>query len=228
MKRICLIGGLLLASGASAATLNPGEILFKTHPSVPAGGTAYSTVLPPFGDSGNMIAELESPITGGEFIGTVTSQVFRDPVSNILSFHYQVELTDMNTVPIVRATMDGWEGIEITDAGANASGNSGTFDPAPEWTDGDPLSISRDPETEGLAIQWRSAFPSGLIGTVVGPGDLSSIMFFVTNQTDFRQGEIDLIDTAVTGEANVLVPIPEPASLLLLAIGAIGLASRRR
>jgi hypothetical protein len=228
MKRtICYLGALALVSAASAGTLNPGDIMFKTDPSVPAGGTPYSTVLPPFGDGANMIAELEAPITG-EFQGTVTSQVFRDPVSNILSFHYSIELTDVNSAAIVRATMNGWEGVGITDAGADASGSSGTFDPAPEWSDGDPFSISRDPETEGLALQWRSALPSGLIGTVVGPGDLSSVAFFVTNMTDFTQGEVDLIDTAVTGEANVLVPIPEPASLMLLAIGAVGLISRRR
>lgn len=228
MKRlICLFGGSVLASAASAGTLSPGDIMFKTDPSVPAGGTPYSTVLPPFGDSPNMIAELVSPITG-EFQGAVTTQVFRDPVSSILSFHYSIELTDVNTAAIVRATMDGWDGVNITDAGANASGSSGTFDPAPEWSDGDPFSISRDPQSEGLALQWRSALPTGLIGTVIGPGDLSSVAFFVTDMTDFVQGEIDLIDTAVTGEANVLVPIPEPASLLLLAVGAVGLISRRR
>ena len=228
MKRsICFFGVVSLASAAAAGTLNPGEIMFKTHPSVPPGGTPYSTVLPPFGDGANMIAELEAPITG-EFQGTVTSQVFRDPVSSILSFHYSIELTDLNTAAIVRATMDGWSGVGITDAGADATGSSGTFDPAPEWSDGDPLSISRDPQTEGLALQWRSALPSGNIGTVIGPGDLSSVAFFVTDMTDFTQGEIDLIDTAVTGEANVLVPIPEPASLMLLAVGAVGLIRRRR
>ena len=224
---VCICGSLLLASAAMAATLNPGDILFKNHPSVPAGGANYSNVLPPFGGGANLVAEQTSPFTG-DFTGTVTTQVFRDPATQFLSFQYTMALDDVNPAAIVRATMNGWQGVGITDAGADATGSSGTFDPAPEWTDGDPLSISRDPQTEGLAMQWRQTFTTGLIGTVVGPGDLSSVMFFVTDVTDFRPGELDAIDTAFSGEANVLVPIPEPASLALLSIGALSLLLRRR
>lgn len=228
MKRfVFILGTFVSASAALAATLNPGETLFKNHPSVPAGGTAYSTVLPPFGGGANLVAETTSPFTG-DFTGTITTQVFRDPATQFLSFHYSVALDDVNPAAIVRGTMNGWEGVGITDAGANGSGSSGTFDPAPEWNDGDPLSISRDPQSEGLAIQWRQSFTTGLVGTVIGPGDLSSVMFFVTDVTDFRPGQMDVIDTAFSGEANVLVPIPEPASIALLSLGFFGLLMRRR
>jgi hypothetical protein len=225
-----MICGLALvaacAAAASASVLMPGDIQFKAHPSVP-GGTPYSTELPPFGGGANLVDEMIANMTG-EFEGTVRSQVFRDPATGFLAFHYTIALTDMNSVPIVRATMDGWEGINITDAGADATGSSGTFDPNPEWTDGDPLSISRDPTSEGIAIQWRTAMPTGLIGTVVGAGDVTSVAFFVTDTTLYTTGEIDLIDTAVTAEANVFVPqIPEPASLALLLLGAPALLKRR-
>lgn len=221
MRRIAAVIGMSVCGvvAAPAEQLGPGGMQFKNHPSVPGGGVQYSATLPPYLSSPNMLDELVSPITG-EFVGTVTSSVFRNPETGFLGFAYVVELSDMSPQPpIVRATMDGWAGVEILDAGADASGNSGTFDPNPEWLDGDPYSISRDPFTEGLAIQWRQSLASGLIGTVIGPGDTSSVLFFATNVTDFTVGEIDLIDTAFTGEAPVLVPIPEPSSVVLLALG---------
>jgi hypothetical protein len=228
VKQFATIVGVLVSSAcvASATELKPGEIQLKEHSSVP-GGVKYSTVLPPSLSSPNQLDELVSPMTG-EFIGTVTSRVFQDPSTGNLGFAYLIELSEMSVAPLVRATMDGWAGTEILDTGSDASGDSGTFDPNPEWLDGDPYSIERDPFTEGLAIQFRQAVGSGQIGTVIGPGDTSAVMFFATNMPDYTTGEIDLIDTALTGEAVVLVPIPEPSSVILLALGAVAGLLRRR
>lgn len=212
--------GLFALGGAWAAadTLLPGDTQFKTHPSVPP-GPAYSTALPPFATGANEVGTLNAPITG-EFQGTVTTHVYAEPDTGFLSFGYVFALTDMNIAGIVRATMNGWTGVDITEVGADASGNSGTFDGTPEWLDGDPLNIARDPFSEGLAFQWRDAIGANLIGTVIGPGDISSEIFVSTTMTQFTRAEIDLIDTAVTGESEVLVPIPEPASIALLLLGA--------
>ena len=220
--------GLFALGGSLAAadTLLPGETQFKTHPSVPP-GPAYSTVLPPFATGANEVGTLDSPITG-EFEGTVTTHVYADPDTGFLSFGYVFSLTDMNIAAIVRATMNGWQNVDITDVGADASGNSGTFDGVPEWLDGDPLNIARDPFSEGLAFQWRDAIGPNLIGTVIGPGDISSEIFVSTTLTQFTRAEIDLIDTSVTGEAEVLVPIPEPTSIALLLAGLVFAATPRR
>jgi hypothetical protein len=216
------LGGAL----AAADTLLPGDTQFKTNPSVPA-GPRYSTALPPFATGANEVGTLNSPITG-EFQGSVTTHVYADPDTGFLSFGYVFALTDMNTAGIVRATMGGWNGVNITDVGADASGNSGTFDGTPEWLDGDPLDIDRDPHSQGLAFQWRGAIGPNLIGTVIGPGDISSQIFVSTELRQFTRAEIDMIDTTVTGEAEVLVPIPEPASIALLLVGLAYAAFPRR
>src|SRR5262245_2052364 len=166
---MCIFGCAALSGVAFATPLPPGGIQYKDNPSVPP-GPHYSTTLPPFADGGHQVGTLTSPITG-EFIGTVDSRVYRDPATNFLSFDYQFTMTDANIACMVRATMDGWLGVSVTDTGANASGASGTFDPNPEWTDGDPLYIGRDEHTQGMEFQWRQAIGGSLIGTVIGPGD---------------------------------------------------------
>jgi len=229
MKYICssIIGVFALGGALAAAdTILPGETQFKTHVTVPPGPT-YTTTLPPFATGANEVATLDSPMTG-EFAGTVTTHVYAEPDTGFLSFGYVFTLTDMNIAAIVRATMNGWQGVDITDIGADASGNSGTFDGVPEWLDGDPLNIGRDPHSEGLAFQWRDAIGANLIGTVIGPGDISSEIFVSTTLTQFTRAEIDLIDTSVTGEAEVFVPIPEPTSIALLLAGLAYAASPRR
>jgi hypothetical protein len=220
--------GVVALGGAMTAadTLLPGATQYKTHPSVPPGPN-YTTTLPAFATGANEVGSLISPMTG-EFNGTVTTHVYAEPDTGFLSFGYVFALTDMNTAGIVRATMGGWNGVEITDVGADASGNSGTFDGTPEWLDGDPLNIDRDPFSEGLAFQWRDAIGANLIGTVIGPGDLSSVIFVSTRLSQFARAEIDMIDTTVTGEAEVLVPIPEPASVALIVVGLAVAAFRRR
>lgn len=217
----------LIGLGCTVALgdLLPGDTFYKTDPSVPS-TPLYTTTLPPFAGGPNLVGNLVSPMALG-FEGTVTTDVFEDPATGFLSFHYHFALSDMNTAAVVRATMNGWEDVTITDAGADATGSSGTFDPDPEWNDGDPLYINRDPFSEGLAIQWRSGIGSDQIGTVLGPGDVSSEVFFVSNVTDFIEADIVLIDTAVIGSARVLVPVPEPASMVLLALGSLALAVSR-
>lgn len=229
MRYICssVIGAFAIGGAlASASTLAPGETQFKTHPSVPPAPN-YTTTLPAFATAANEVGTLDSPITG-EFDGLVTTHVYAEPATGFLSFGYVFSLTDMNTAAVVRATMNGWQGVAITDVGADASGNSGTFDGVPEWLDGDPLNISRDPHSEGLAFQWRDAIGANLIGTVIGPGDISSEIFVSTTMTQFIRGGVDMIDTTVTGEAEVFVPIPEPTSIALLLAGLAFAALPRR
>lgn len=227
MKKAFLVAGVLtLAGTAFGAALNPGDTLFKNDPSVTF-TPKYTPTLPTGANGGNLIGTLAAPLLGG-FTGTMTSNVYRDPSNGQLTFEYILSMSDRSAGDIVRATMGGWMGVTITDAGSDASGSSGTFDSAPEWNDGDPYELARDPQSQGIEIQWRQAQGSTLVGTVIGPGDISAHVFFTTTATGFVQNTAGYIDTTVIGSSNVLVPTPEPASLVVLGAGIAVACFRRR
>lgn len=216
---------VLAVQPALADPLPPGSVQWKTHATEPE-LPKYTVGLPSYFTAANKVTTLTAPMTR-DFTGTVTTDVYRDPTTGFLSFQYTFANTDTRDF-IVRATMNGWEGIGILDAGADGSGTSGNLDPAPEWTDGDPRFISRDPTTEGLMIQWRFNTGRDLIGTVVGPGNTSSRIWFATDQKNYTLGQVDYIDTAASGESDVLVPVPAPAAAVLGLLGMLFVGQARR
>jgi len=221
---------VLGAASALASPLLPGQAQFANQAAV-SGTPKYTEGLPAYFSPGNIVAQLNAPNVG-VLGGLTTSTVYKNPSTNLLTFDYVVSAAATNTRVIVRGALDGpWTNVAITNVGADGSGISGTGDPAPEWTNGDPNYIERDPATQGPAIQWRTGAADGSIGTVIGPGNTSAHVWFETDAIDFRQSLIGYLDSGSTGSADILVPagvIPEPVTLALLGMGALGMATRRR
>lgn len=211
------------AANASASFLAPGDAQFANKPSV-TGTPKYNAVVPSYFATVNVVAQL-SALNTGALGGTTLSTVYKDPITKLLAFDYLVTATATNTRVIVRGALDGpWVDVLIPNAGADGSGISGSGDPLPEWTDGDPNYIERDPATQAPTIQWRTGAAQGSIGTVIGPGNSSAHVWFETNAIEFRQSVIGYLDSGSIGTADILVPngpVPEPAMLTFLLLGSL-------
>jgi hypothetical protein len=236
---VVIAASLVVGTSAFALPLNPGENQWYTH--------AQVTGVPPYqigpvdtgGSPGDwvLLASLNNVAHVGQLQGTTTSRVYRNVNTGMLAFSYITEADVANSRYIVRATLDGlgWGSTAITNAGADTSaGSSGTGLVVPEWTNGAPIFIAR-PEYSPTAPEWQFQIPrvpvlpnDPSIGTVIGPNNRSAEVWFVTNATAYTTGFIGYLDSGSTGRAEVLSPVPDPASLALLGMATGGLALIRR
>jgi len=235
-SRVVFVACALVVIGALAVPAHATPLLPATtikNPDLnPDASPDFTIGLPGYFVPGNIVGTLVSPYLGN-FSGTITSTVYTDPGdSGTLGFEYVFTNTTAGpNLDLIRATIGGpafpWLGVAITDAGADESGTSTPGGGAIVWTDGDPNFLLRDPTVsgEGLTIQWRVASD----GTVIrNTTDFSARIWFDTDSPAFTTGNVGLLDSGSVAFANAFVPIPEPATALLLAGGLAGLAAARR
>ncbi len=215
----------ILAAVSYAAPLPPNVTL--TKPGVGLPPPNYTVGLPSYFTPANLVKTLVAPMTI-DFVGTVTTQVYTNNVGGY-TFAYVFQNNGTGAAPdLVRATFDpaNWGNVTITDAGADGSGLSTPAGQAPNWSNGDPYLIARADLASGTYpfLQWRVAN----VGTVIAPGDRSSVIWLETGTASFTFSSLGLLDGGRVGKAQVLV-VPAPAAALLgaLGLGMIGWLRRR-
>ncbi len=232
----------LLAAGA--ATLRAEELL-------PGGSltNADNTLLP--GDAfftegdvnavtayAQFVDEMSTPIggLGHHYTGAIHSRLWTDGQSGGIAFEYWFEI-DGHAGPGIfssakSATIGGdWAPFAVVDAGAARAGQDGAGVSAAVaglggggWNDGSPLLIARD-DLAGHASPKVFFEMAPFAGTHMLQGQRSAHFWLATDATAYGVANMVILDGGLEGQGPVFVPVPEPATALLLTLG---FAIRRR
>ncbi len=158
-----------------------------------------SGISTPGGES--FVTQVTRSFSTGDVQGELVQQVWRNTSDGTLSFRYQVRnIASTGGEALVRLSTTGFRGF-MTDVDFLADG-TGT---APVFS-GDRFSDN----TVGFNIY-------------VGPGQTSRWMNIKTNATVFYGGNRTYIQDGGQGDGETFAPAPEPGSMVLLGLGALGL-----
>ena len=185
-------------SPAVAAPLTSGGLLFPVpQEAEPTGGV--------------VIASSIQPIIAPTYTANLVTTVIQGDTSNPhggLTFMYEIQGVS-GTESINRLSVVGYGNI-LVDASYRLP-SPGAIPPA---------FFDREPPGDALGV----SFASPPIGPgPVEPGQSSATLVFQTNATTAVPSPAFLIDGATTGVVT-LAPIPEPSTLALCGMGALGLA----
>ena len=155
---------------------------------------------------------------------TVYSQAWRHTDGHLL-FAYCIE--NQSTAPVRKGNIAGYDPLlfAIVDCGVLDFGGDLAFD------QGDPLFLWRP--SGGAAPQLAFAFEAPdaqgqNVERLLAPGQTSAWFYAETDAAAYTLGLSTVIDGGQSADMmEVLVPAPEPATLVLLACGCAGLAARR-
>ena len=159
--------------------------------------------------------------TSGTNTGFVNSAVYDD--GGTLDFYYQIVNDPNSATALARLTATDFAGFS-TNSAYRTDGSSLT---GTGFVDGATLPQTSDSNVDGSVIGFSFYPPTGP-PTEIAPGDTSYVLIISTNATLWQAGNASIIDGGTDTVAAYQPGVPEPASLGLMGLGLIALASVRR
>ena len=194
----------VLANSAMATLLAPGGTVAPGPTGSPAGAALVV-------DSG---PQPFASVDGTSFSGTLRTQVFTNDAGNPfglnrLTFTYL--LTNNGPDALERLVTINFQGYQ-TDVGTNAVLVPGI------------LPVAADRSANGRVVGWDWTGGPG-----VGPGGNSTLLVIHTDATQHQAAQNSVINGSVAVVNSFgPVPIPEPATMGLAGLAALGFVARRR
>lgn len=206
--RLFVFAGLAaVAASASAINLDPGGHVGRGTPDAPGALTVFL-------DSPALLDQITTPFSNPSINGVATAAVFRNDAGTI-DFYLQVSLGP-DSDPLGRVSMFNFQAFS-TDVGYRLDAYT------PYLTPGTIFASEANRNASGTVIGFD--YDLGVNG--FNPTTTGYTVVVRTDATDYKIGNVALINGVSTNVPG-FAPVPEPATLTALGLGALAMLRRRR